>query len=608
MELLRFAKLDCDYGAQEVFSGISGVLDEGERVAIVGPNGAGKSSLLRLLAGVDEVYGGQILRAKEARCAYLAQSAADQTEATLQQLLDAALSRASDDEWGLQNKILRAMLARFGFSARDYARPLRQFSGGQRAKAELARVLIDRPDYFILDEPTNHLDIAAVRWLESFIAADSRAYIIVSHDRYFIDRVATRVWELDAGRLHIYAARRPAYTQYQAQRQERLGSEQRAYLQFVGEQRKRQQTIANVRATRTSSDYSQVRSREKQLARFEASQVVQKPSILSGTISVRLQSARRATSGFVFEAESLEKSFESTLFTALNLNLQQGERLAVVGPNGAGKTTFLKILAGELQADCGAVRYNPAIRIAYYMQNAHDTLDGQQVAVDAVMEVAPVTPQEARALLGRMRISGDASEKPVEAFSGGERRRIMLARLMAQRADVLLLDEPTNDLDIESREALESVLDEYEGALVVVSHDRYLLARLADRVLWLDGGQWGTLDGGYDAYESLQRERTGTAGMPSREEPQRPKASRLTPLKIRSKLESRITRLESEIATLDARKHDIETLFSQPALYQEPAQVKALQQQLVEIAAQSEAAVVSWESLLKELEELAVQE
>lgn len=607
MELLRFAQLDCHYGAQEVFIGLSGVLDTRERVALVGPNGAGKSSLLRLLVGVDELQGGEIVRARDTRGAYLAQSAADQTEATLQELLDAALLGASDEEWGLQNKALRTMLTAFGFSAGDYARPLRQFSGGQRAKAELARILIDRPDYVVLDEPTNHLDIATVRWLESFIASDNRAYLIVSHDRYFIDRVATRIWELDGGLLHIYAPRRPAYTQYQAQRQERLDSQRRAYLQFVQEQRKRRQTIADLRATRTSSDYSQVRSREKQLARFEAEQPMPLPTSSNAAINVRLQSSRRATSGFAFEVKALAKGFESALFEGLNVDLQQGQRLAIVGANGAGKTTLLKILVGDLQPDCGEVRYNAAVSFAHYEQNAHDRLDPQQPAVEAVLAAGAVTSEEARALLGRMRISGESADKPLKAFSGGERRRIMLACLMAQSTDVLLLDEPTNDLDIESREALESVLEDYDGALVVVSHDRYLLARLTDRVLWIDSGQWGVLDGGYEAYESFQRERERKmANLP--DTPQRPKSSRLSPLKIRSKLQSQIARVEREIATLDTRKNDIETLFGHTALYEEPARAKALEQELAEIGVRSQGAVVSWEALLHKLEESDLSE
>ncbi|MBC5815648.1 MAG: ABC-F family ATP-binding cassette domain-containing protein, partial [Candidatus Eremiobacteraeota bacterium] len=399
MELLRFSALECHYGAREIFNGIGGVLHEGERIALVGPNGAGKSSLLRLLAGVDELHGGSVVRAKDAQLGYLAQSVADETQATLGELVDAALARVPDAEWGLQNKTLRTMLAAFGFEPADFARPLREFSGGQRAKAALAHLLIDNPDYLILDEPTNHLDIATVRWLESFIAADRRAYIIVSHDRYFIDRVATRVWEIENGKLHAYAPAQPAYSHYMLARETRLETERQAYEEYVAERDKRRATIAGLRTTLTSSNYSRVRSREKQLERVEAAMQAPEPAGPRARINVRLASARRAGTGFAFEMEDLAKAYASPLFSKLTAAVQQGERLAIVGPNGAGKSTLLKILASEIAPDAGFVRYNPAASVAYFAQSAHDELNVDASAVDAVLAAAQITPEEARALL-----------------------------------------------------------------------------------------------------------------------------------------------------------------------------------------------------------------
>lgn len=604
LELLRFNDLDCHYGAREIFSGLEGVLHEGERIALVGPNGAGKSSLLRLLAGADEIHGGSLDRAKDVRLGYLAQGVADETQATLGELVDAALTRIPDAQWGLQNKTLRAMLAGFGFGAADFGRPLREFSGGQRSKAALAHLLIEDPGYLILDEPTNHLDIATVRWLESFIAADKRAYIIVSHDRYFIDRVATRVWEIESGRLHCYAPARPAYSEYVVQRAARLESERRAYERYISERDKRRATIAGLRTTLTSSNYSRVRSREKQLEHLEGALEAPQPAAPRARINVGLASARRAGTGFAFEIKDLAKSYAIPLFSKLTVALPRGERLAIVGPNGAGKSTLLKILAGELDSDAGSVRLNPASSIAYFAQSAHDELGVEESAVNAVLAAASITPQEARGLLGRMRISGEAADKPVRAFSGGERRRIMLARLMARKADVLLLDEPTNDLDIESREALEGVLDEYEGALVVVSHDRYLLARLCDEVLWIDSGAWGLIEGGYDAYEDLMRKRDDSARASAREDGGRSKQSRLTPLKIRSQLESQIARIEREIAKLDARRSEIEAHFEDTAFYADKARYQALQTELGHVTKSGEEAVKTWERLLAEFEDL----
>ena len=604
VELVRFSDLDCHYGAREIFAGLNGVLQSGERIGLVGPNGAGKSSLLRLLAGVDAPFGGTVVRARDATFAYLAQSVADETESTLQELVDAALARATPDTYGIRNKTLRIMLASFGFREDAFARPLREFSGGQRAKAALAHVLIDQPDYCIFDEPTNHLDIETVRWLESYIASDKRAYLIVSHDRYFLNRVATRIWEIEAGRLHIYPPAINAYDTFVAERASRHAEERRAYETFVAEREKRRATIAGLRATHTSSDYSQVRSREKQLARAEARLAADAPVAPAAVIAVNLQSTRRAANAFALELSGLSKGYVRPLFEDLEVDVLRGERLAVVGPNGSGKSTLLKIISGELAPDSGTARLNPASQIAYFAQNSHEQLDAAASAVEAVRAAADISDEKARNLLGRMRISGEAADKAVRTFSGGERRRIMLASLMAKAADVLLLDEPTNDLDIESREALESVLGEYQGAILIVSHDRYLLSRLCDRVLWIDSGAWGTVEGGYDAFEATQAEREQVALEAQAASSGRSKTTRQTPLKIRSQLETRIASIEREIAKLDARKSEIDQLFTLTETYDDRKRVAALELERTLVAAQSAEHLATWEDLHAQLEEL----
>ncbi|MEO9169936.1 MAG: ribosomal protection-like ABC-F family protein [Candidatus Baltobacteraceae bacterium] len=606
MELLRFSGLECHYGAREVFGDASGVLRDGERIALVGPNGAGKSSLLRLLAGVETPYAGTIVRARDARLGYLAQGVADETEATLQGLVDVALSRIDHEAWGLQNKRMRAMLDAFGFAPDDYMRPLREFSGGQRAKAALAHLLIDEPDYLVLDEPTNHLDIATVRWLEEFIGADKRAYIVVSHDRYFIDRVATQVWEMDRGRLHAYVPEQPAYTGFLRRRAIRETQAREAHARYIAEREKSRATVAGLRATHTSSDYSQVRSREKQLARLESQMQRPVPAPAGKAISVRLDATRRATSGFAFEAKHLSKAYAVPLFENIDVDLEQNARLAIVGPNGAGKSTLLKILAGTLSPDRGSVRYNPAVRCAYFAQNAHEQLDVNKTAVEELLAAAPVTPEQARSLLGRMRISGDAVDKPVRSFSGGERRRIMLARLMARASDVLLLDEPTNDLDMESQEALEDVLGDYAGAIVIVSHDRYMLNRLCDHVLWIERGTWGLIEGGYDAYESIQRDNERAEREQAALTGNRPaKNSRLTPLKLKSQLTAKVARIEREIERLDKRTGEIEELFTLTELYEDRPRVKALQSELESLASQNVACLGEWETAVAALDALS---
>jgi ATP-binding cassette subfamily F protein 3 len=301
----------------------------------------------------------------------------------------------------------------------------------------------------------------------------------------------------------------------------------------------------------------------------------------------------------------LSKAYDQQLFSELTINVERGERLGVVGPNGSGKSTLLKILTGATQPDSGSVLFNVAAQVAYFAQNSHDQLDVEKSALAAVLDGAALTPQEARGLLGRMRISGDAADKAVRAFSGGERRRIMLARLMARAADVLLLDEPTNDLDIDSREALESVLFDYEGTIVVVSHDRYLLSRLCDRVLWFERGAWGLIDGGYDVYEEAQRERDKAAIDRAVEDSTvRAKASRQTPLRVRAQLKGQIERIEREIGGLDARVSEIEVLFESPEIYTDAAGSRALSEELAELKLRSRERVIQWEALLHQLEEV----
>lgn len=603
MDLIRFTDLECHYGAREVFSGASGVLRGGERIGLVGPNGAGKSSLLRLLAGVDDVHGGAIVRARGTRLRYLAQSVADATDTTLEAIMETSLARVPDGEWGLQRKRLHAMLAAFGFERAEFDRPLREFSGGQRAKAALVDLMVDDPDYVIVDEPTNHLDVSTIRWLETAIVRDGRSYVIVSHDRYFLDRVATRIWEIDNGTLHAYEPANHAYTDYVRQRDERIAAQRLAYQAYVDERDKRRASIAGLRATLTSSNYSRVRSREKQLARIEEQTAVEAPAEARSRVNVRLEATRRSTNGWAVEIKGLSKAYDKPLFSDLTFDVQQGARIAVVGPNGAGKSTLLKIAGGMVEADAGEVRFNPALHVGYFAQNANDQLDDAHTAVEAVLDAGAPTPEEARRLLGRMNVSGDEGDKLVGAFSGGERRRIMLARLMARRSDVLLLDEPSNDLDIASQEALESVLAEYPGTLLIVSHDRYLLERLCDRVVWIEDGAWGAMEGGYDAYEAMERDReSGKGERDAVAQAPRAKGARQTPLKTIAKLKNAVAKAERDIERLDARKAEIDAMFATVEIYEDRTRVRELQAELDAIAARYPQALTEWEGALHKLE------
>jgi len=577
------------------------VIRAGEKIALVGPNGAGKSSLARILAGRDESEGGKVLYARDVRLGYLAQDASESDTRTLRAAFEDALEAGHAQEWQM-----RSILDRFDFSGDDLERPLQEFSGGQRTRALLARTLLTEPDWLILDEPTNHLDLATTRRLETLVARDPRAILVISHDRAFLENVATRIWELNEGELAEYEVRPGrAYTMYLEEREIRREQQRRAYEAAQADQTRRKAVIAELR-THGSHNYSAVRSRERLLdkAKVDAAQA---PRAQRRGIAVALTAARRATNGIAVEIQGLSKAYDRTLFSDMNAAFTRGERIAIVGPNGSGKSTFLRILTGELAPDHGSVRFGTGLRTAAYSQSSVDDLPAGATAAEAVMEMG-VTDGEARGLLGRMNLSGSAGDKRVEAFSGGERRRIMLARLMAQRADCLFLDEPTNDLDIPSCEALESVLASYDGALFVVSHDRYLLSRLANRVIAIEDGTARIIDGDYATYERLEHEREERIVAPKKAVVRTkrlvqtaPPAEQRTPHEIkreRERLKREATQAEQRVAELDAERLRLEQRFAAPETYADPALVVELQREIERMRAESAAALSAWEAAL----------
>ena len=664
VEWIRFDGLERAYGAREIFANVGGVLRENATVALVGPNGAGKSSLVRILAAVDTPDAGSIVRPRGSRLGYLSQAASADEGTTLRVLLERAFSLIhaeearlrelehalahvpDHDEGALERALhaygearerfdlhggadlerrMRSMLSAFDFSEADLDRSTSEFSGGQRTRASLARLLLEEPDYLILDEPTNHLDIETVRWLEDFLITDPRAALVVSHDRYFLDRVATEVWEIDGGVLDTYIVPRGrGYAAYLEEKAERRELAERNFERFRDEEKRRKDVVAELR-THGSHNYSHVRSREKQLAKMER---VEAPRSSQTAISVKLDASRRATTGLALRARDLGIAYDKPLFSHLTFEVGRGERMAIVGPNGAGKSTLLDVLSGRRKPDHGHVTIMNGVRAAYFAQDTADDLPSSATAVEAVQGGGiTVTSQEARSLLGRLGLGGDAGDKPVEAFSGGERRRIMLARLMAQSADLLFLDEPTNDLDIPSREALESVLSSYGGAMLVVSHDRYLLRRLAERVLWLKDGEATYLEGGYEAFEELQRggsaaPKPGNGSPASKAGKVVANAKPVAAANVaavkdaaakpgrgknaRERNARALAESEREVARLDAARAILEREFADPAIYDDRVRVAKLQGELDETRAALEGAMARWEELSEELAQTAV--
>ncbi len=641
MDWLRFDGLERSYGARLIWENVSGALVDSAKVGLVGANGAGKSSLVRILAGFDQPDAGRVIKAHGARMGYLDQAASADDASTLGEIVDRAFAhifeledevrrieaaledpKLMDDEAALQRMLdeygearealerhqsadadrrTGEVLATFGFASVDLSRPARSFSGGQRTRAALARTFLEDPDFFILDEPTNHLDLETVTQLEDFLIADPRAALIVSHDRSFLDRVATEIWEVANGTLERYVVPRGrAYAAYVEEKQQRRELALQQFAKFKEEERRRKAVVAELK-THGSHNYSAVRSREKQLAKLE---VIDEPPPEGTQIFVKLEAARRATTGRAVVAKNLSVTYAAPLFEKLSFDIVRGERMAIVGPNGAGKSTLLNVLSGRQKPNEGTVEVMQGVKTAYFSQESADDLPAGSTAVAAVQDGLPVTDEMARNLLGRMGLTGDAGDKPVEAFSGGERRRIMLARLMAKSADVLFLDEPTNDLDIPSREALEAVLDSYGGAMVVVSHDRYLLRRLCEKVMVIQHGHAKVIEGGYERFEKMQRVETLAIATKGAKTPAAAAPKPINSAQLERDARQRRDKASRELATSEreaAKREEelrlLEAAFADPKIYDDRERLAKLERDLEAARGAAQDAFAKWERL-----------
>jgi ATP-binding cassette subfamily F protein 3 len=583
------------YGADEVLADVSAILRTRDRVALVGRNGAGKTTLLRLLAGELTPDRGEIslppgtrvalhdqrppLAGAETLGSYVGGGAAraERLEAELRELetgmaehpTDAVLrrydaaqrefERAGGYAWRAR---LESVARGLGFTPDDLDRPLRTFSGGELTRASLVRALAAEPDVLLLDEPTNHLDTDAIEWLEEHLAALDAGVVFVSHDRWFLESVATGVLELDRGRGRY---EKGSYSNWRRVKAERVAAQAGAF-------ERQQEELAHLQRFvdrfRYGTKARQAQSKLKAMARIER---VERPTEQR---SLKFEFPPPARSGrIVVEAENLIVEVAGrTLIADAGFAVERGQRVALIGPNGAGKTTLLETLVGRRGPAAGRAKLGRGVHVGYYTQQSLELPEGLRV-IDALASGTKLTGPQARTLLGRFLFSGDEVEKPVAALSGGERRRLALLRTVVSGANFLVLDEPTNHLDIESREALEDALLAFPGTLLFVSHDRALIEALATRTLAIEGGRLVGRDGGFGDYAR------GHAPQPA--EPTKPKAAKPTPPKPKPAPERRpsqraareAARLERAIAKLEEELGALETRLSQPDGYEDESAV-----------------------------------
>ncbi|MBI5715660.1 MAG: ABC-F family ATP-binding cassette domain-containing protein [Chloroflexi bacterium] len=542
MSLLTFSSLSKSFGQHDIFSNLTGAVPYESRVGIVGPNGIGKTTLLRIMAGLDEPSGGGVTRSRGLRVGYLPQEAVDtETKNTLweemltafgellkieseMRRLEVAMSDAAQHEAALEKYghvqeefersggytyeiRIKQTLEGLGFESNQYHRPLIQLSGGQKTRALLARLLLEQPDLLILDEPTNHLDIHAVEWLERFLSEWHGSVLIVSHDRYFLDEVVNKVWEISATRIEEYNGNYSAYLMQRTERKERQRREYESQQEFIAKEED------FIRRNIAGQNTAQAKGRRRRLERLKDTDgaIVNRPRELS-TLNLSLNTDLRSGDRVV-ETHNVGVGYQDdkkVLFYAPDVLLWRGEIAALIGPNGAGKSTFLKTLLGQIPPLKGKVKLGSSLKIGYFAQ-AHEGLDAEKTPIEEIQGVREMPVPNARDYLAKFLFTGDDVFKKVSVLSGGERGRLALAKLAMEGANFLLLDEPTNHLDIPSQEILEAVLSDFEGTILLVSHDRYLIDALATQVWALEEGKLEVFRGNYHEYVEMKEREDGGA-------------------------------------------------------------------------------------------------
>lgn len=610
------------YGATEILRGVTLTVSKGERIGIVGPNGAGKSTLLRILAGLTEPTGGSFFTGPNLRVGYLRQekTVLDPDDNTIQQgewegttrkaetpamgrtILEMAMAaRERMTKVGLDifESEAKGVLIGLGFSEEDMTKPMIALSGGERARFEIALLIMGKPDILLLDEPTNHLDLDGLAWLENRIRNFHGSVLLISHDRYFLDRTVNVLCELEDGKLQSYKG---GFAAYREQKEARRAAEEQAFENEMAEYKRQEDMIRRFKERGTEKLAKRAASREKKLLR-EGRPEAPEHSGREEAAKMRFAPAKRS-GGDVLLAEGLSKSFdelEEPLFKNVDMDIKREERICIIGANGSGKTTLLKILEGRIPADSGRISLGIKVRIGYYDQHQEE-LTSANTLLDEMRGFLPrYTDTELRSLLGRFLFRGDKVFQEISTLSGGEKARLALLKLMVSGANTLLLDEPTNHLDIPSMEAIESALMGFEGTLIIVSHDRWLLERIPRRIMELTPFGLQNYIGNFHDYlnkkGALRESPSGpkaakpvSAGAESYLRKKEAESARRKYLSSLKRTEDKISSLESEILELKQRQES-ESAASDYALLTE------LQADIEERQAELEKNMEEWEAL-----------
>lgn len=652
MSVLEVGSLTKYFGSDLVFSGINVSVEERDHVGLVGRNGTGKTTLLRIVAGMEDYDSGSVSTAPGRTVGYLAQGFACDSGNTLYEEMKGAFTRAfdiademrelekkmadpemADLEAADSKKALNRVMQRYsrlstefemrggydynvrikttlfglGFREDDLDRVIDTLSGGQKVRIALARMLCSSPDILLLDEPTNHLDVDACEWLESYLRSFSGAFVVVSHDRYFLDAAADKIWDLDDRTITEYPGN---YTFFVAQKE--LARERQ--LEEYGRQQELIHKLEEyVRRYKAGNRTTMAQSREKMLARIQR---IDKPT--QGP-SMKVDFRKSARAGrLAVVADGVSKSFgERRLFDRVDLAVERGERLGIVGPNGSGKTTLLRIIAGDLAPDEGSVALGENVSVGVFWQDLRG-LNEESTVLDEVYMMRDWTLGEARSYLARFLFRGEDVFKQVSVLSGGERNRLALAKLILSAPNVLLLDEPTNHLDIESRRALDQAVSEFDGTVICASHDRYFLDQVATVILEIADGRWRLYDGNYSYFREKQAAeapvdaaleagggespRGGASGAGMRTRTRTRTATRGGSRNAARDAAREADQIESQIEQAEARLARVEALLASEGLYSDGERAREVVMEHREIMEELEKMYQAWETALGEAE------
>ena len=640
--ILNATNISKSFGSNEIIKDATFLVNEHEKVAIVGVNGAGKTTLLKILTGEESADSGSITLAKDAKLGYLRQinnvdsalSIIDELYTVIEPILnmEKRMSQMQEDMKHLTGSELEELYSSYtalthsyelmdgyaaksrvvgilkglGFEEVDFDRKINTLSGGQKTRVFLAKLLLEEPDIILLDEPTNHLDLRSIEWLESYLLNYKGAVIIVSHDRYFLDKIVSKVIDIENGNVQMYLGN---YTDFSNKKQMLLDAKMKEYLNQQQEIKHQEAVITKLKQFNREKSIKRAESRQKQLEKIER---VEAPQTYSENMRLSLDISKESGKD-VLTVHNLSKSFDhKKLFWDINFEIKRGERVAIIGDNGTGKTTLLKIINGLLNPDTGEVIYGSNVSVAYYDQE-HQVLHMDKTLFDELSDTYPeMTNTQIRNILAAFLFTGEDVYKKIADLSGGERGRVSLVKLMLSKANFLLLDEPTNHLDIVSKDVLENALNNFPGTVCYVSHDRYFINKTATRILDLTENRLLNYIGNYDYYIEKREAVEEAANLTNTEQAEKPAdvseskkewIDNKTAQAQKKKIKNALNKCEKEISEVEDKLQSIDEEFSNPENASNVGKLMELQKQKEALEKRLDKLMEDWEELTLQTEE-----